>query len=222
MHAWQRQALTTPGKPTARVPGRHMKTIATDRLNRTYLQRLDRQAYVATGVAILLVTLSFFWMLFHIGGDHGVTLFSNLTYSVADWIGASWALITAYRMRHGPLRLAPSHQLGWLLISLGMFFDGVLLMPTEQQSLRFRVRIGLDASITTLCVLGVAWYFIIGPSFVLQQSSGTPLNSLVMAISYPFWDMLLILAIVLLIWRRAEAILRPSLFLCAGGILSLI
>src|SRR5260370_18665758 len=40
--------------------------------------------------------------------------------------------------------------------------------------------------------------------------------------SYPFWDMLLILAIVLLIWRRAEAILRPSLLLCAGGILSLI
>ncbi len=235
-----------------------MKTIATDRLNRTYLQRLDWQAYVATGVAILLVTLSFFWMLFRIGGDHGVTLFSNLMYSVAGWIGASWALITAYRMRHGPLRLAPSHQLGWLLISLGMFFDGVggvyfayleqngwsnptpsladigftlfyplvfaglLLMPTEQQSLRFRVRIGLDASITTLCVLGVAWYFIIGPSFVLQQSSGTPLNSLVMAISYPFWDMLLILAIVLLIWRRAEAILRPSLLLCAGGILSLI
>ncbi len=235
-----------------------MKTIATNGLNRTYLQRLDRQAYVATGVAILLVTLSFFWMLFRIGGDHNVTLYSDLMYSVAAWIGASWALITAYRMRHGPLRLAPSHQLGWLLISLGMFFDGVggiyfayleqngwsnptpsladigftlfyplvfaglLLMPTEQQSLRLRVRIGLDASITTLCIMGVAWYFIIGPSFVLQKSSGTPLNSLVMAISYPFWDMLLILAIVLLIWRRAEAILRPSLLLCAGGILSLI
>src|SRR5260370_4927309 len=95
-------------------------------------------------------------------------------------------------------------------------------MRSEQQSLRFRVRIGLDASISTLWIMRVAWYFIIGPSYVLQKSSRTPLNSLVMAISYPFWDMLLILAIVLLIWRRAEAILRPSLLLCAGGILSLI
>ncbi len=234
-----------------------MKTITTNKLNRTYLQRLDRQTYFATGIAILLVTLSFLWMLFHIGGDHSVTLFSNLMYSLAGWIGASWALITAYRMRYGPLRLAPRHQLGWLLIGLGMFCDsiggiyfayleqlgqqnptpsladigftlfyplvfaGLLLMPTEQQSLRFRVRIGLDASITTLCTLGVAWYFIIGPSFVLQQSSGTPINSLIMALSYPFWDMLLILAIVLLIWRRTEAVLRPSLFLCAGGILAL-
>jgi signal transduction histidine kinase len=234
-----------------------MKTITTNKLNRTYLQGLDRQTYFATGIAILFVTLSFFWMLFHIGGDHSVTLFSNLMYSLAGWIGASWALITAYRMRYGPLRLAPRHQLGWLLIGLGMFCDsiggiyfayleqigqqnptpsladvgftlfyplvfaGLLLMPTEQQSLRFRVRIGLDASITTLCILGVAWYFIIGPSFVLQESSGTPINSLIMALSYPFWDMLLILAIVLLVWRRTEAILRPSLFLCAGGILAL-
>src|SRR5260370_30563272 len=60
------KALTTPGKPTARVPGRHMKTIATNGLNRTYLQRLDLQAYVATSVPILLLTLRFFWMLFPI------------------------------------------------------------------------------------------------------------------------------------------------------------
>src|SRR5260370_39941362 len=95
-------------------------------------------------------------------------------------------------------------------------------MRSEQQSLRFRVRVGLDASISALWIIGVAWYSIIGPSLVLQKSSGTPLNSLVMAISYPFWDMLLILAIVLFIWRRAVAILLPSLLLCAGGILSLI
>src|SRR5260370_22026205 len=54
------KALTTPGKPTARVPGRHMKTIATNGLNRTYLQRLHRQAYLAPAVAILPVTLTFF------------------------------------------------------------------------------------------------------------------------------------------------------------------
>ncbi len=234
-----------------------MKTTATDRLNRTYLQKLDWQNYFATGVAILIITLSFLWMLLHVGGDHSVTLFSDVMYTVADWIGASWAFLTAYRARYGPLQLEPRHQLAWLLTGLGLFSDGLgglyftyleqigqsnptpsygdiaftlfyplvfiglLLMPAEQDSRRFRLRIGLDACITTLCILGVAWYFFIGPALVLQRSTHVPSPAVVMAMSYPFWDMLLVLALVLLIWRRAEPTLRPSLFLYAGGILSL-
>jgi len=234
-----------------------MKTTATDRLNRTYLQKLDWQNYFATGAAILIITLSFLWMLLHAGGDRSVILFADVMYTVANWIGASWAFVTAYRARYGPLQLEPRHQLAWLLAGLGLFsnglggiyftyleqigqsnpipsygdigftlfyplvFTGLLLMPAEQKSGRFRVRIGLDACITTLCILGVAWYFFIGPAFVLQASTHTPTLTLIMAMSYPFWDMLLILAIVLLIWRRAEPALHPSLFVCAGGILSL-
>jgi signal transduction histidine kinase len=234
-----------------------MKTTATNRLNRTYLQKLDWQNYFATGAAILIITLSFLWMLLHVGGDHSVTFFSDVMYTVADWIGASWAFLTAYRARYGPLRLEPRHQLAWLLTGLGLFSDGLggiyftyleqlgqsnptpsygdiaftlfyplvfiglLLMPAEQDSQRSRLRIGLDACITTLCILGVTWYFFIGPVFVLQKSAHIPILSVVMVMSYPFWDMLLVLALVLLIWRRVEPALRPSLFLYAGGILSL-
>jgi len=97
----------------------------------------------------------------------------------------------------------------------------LLLMPDEQKSRRFRVRIGLDASITTLCILGVSWFFFIGPTFVLQTDAHASTATLITVLSYPFWDMLLILAIILLIWRRIEPILHPSLFVCAAGILSL-
>ena len=235
-----------------------MQTSATKKLTRTYLQKLDWQNYLATAAAILIVTISFLWLLLPIGGNNAVTLFSDSMYAAADWIAACWVFLTAYRARYGPLRLEPRHQLAWFLIGLGLFanglggayytyleqigqlnpipslcdigftlfypltFIGLLLMPDEQKSRRFRVRIGLDASITTLCILGVSWFFFIGPTFVLQTDAHASTATLITVLSYPFWDMLLILAIILLIWRRIEPILHPSLFVCAAGILSLI
>jgi hypothetical protein len=234
-----------------------MQTIATSQLTRAYLQKLDRQIYLATAFTILIVTFSFLWMLLRIGGSNTVTFFSDAMHPIAACIGACWAALTAYRGRYGPLRLEPRHQLAWLLISLGMIADGLgvacysyleqigqfnlipalsdagfflfyplvfagmLLLPVESKSQRFRIRVALDSSITTLCILGVSWYFFIGPAFALQRDAHVSTATLMTALSYPFGDMLLILAIIHLIWRRAEPVLHPSLFICAAGILSL-
>src|SRR5579864_4678124 len=105
--------------------GKTMQNITTERLTRSYLQKLDWQNYLATAVVILIATISFLWMLLHIGGNNTVTLFSDSMYPVASWIGAFWTAFTAYRGRYGPLRLEPRHQLAWLLVSLGMFADGL-------------------------------------------------------------------------------------------------
>ena len=232
-----------------------METLATTKLTRAYLQKLDRQNYLATAFAVLIVTFSLFWMLFHIGEDTVAGMFSDVMYSVAGFIGAVFAFTTVYRARRGPLRLSSTHQLAWLLVSLGMLADsiggfyfaileqsgqpnpvpsygdigftifypciflGLLLMPT---SLRFRARTALDALITTLCVLGMSWFFFIGPAYVLLKSSSIAIETFIVSLSYPFWDMLLIFAIVMLILQRAEKILRPSLLICGLGILSLI
>ena len=232
-----------------------MKTFATNRLTRAYLQKLDRQNYVATAFVILLATCSLFWMLFHIGGDAVVTLFADLMYGIAGFIGATFALTTAYRAWHGPLQLAPRHQLAWLLVSIGLLLDsmggfyfayleqigqpnptpsaadlgftlfypfvffGLLSMPT---AIRFRTRTALDALITTLCILGISWFFFIGPAFILLKHSDITLGTFIVSLSYPFWDMLLIFAIVMLIRQRVERVLLPSLLVCGLGILSLI
>ena len=237
--------------------GKTMQTVTTERLTRSYLQKLDWQNYLATAVTILIATISFLWMLLHIGGSNTVTFFSDSMYPVASWIGAFWAAFTAYRGRYGPLRLEPRHQLAWLLIGLGMFADGLggayyaylehigqlnpepslsdigftlfyplafiglLLLPTEPKTQRFRIRIALDSSVSTLCILGISWYFFIGPSFVLQRDAHVSAALLITALSYPFWDMLLILAIILLVWRRAEPVLHPSLFVSVAGIISI-
>ncbi len=231
-----------------------MKTITKTRLTRAYLQKLDRQNYLATTCAVLIATISLFLMLFHIGGDEVVTLFADLMYGIAALVGASFAFTTTYRAWRGPIQLAPRHQLAWLLISLGMLADslggfyfaylehigqpnpvpsgadigftlfypgiffGLLLMPT---AVRFRTRTALDALITTLCLLGISWFFAIGPAYLLLKDTTISLGTFAVSLSYPFWDMLLIFAIVLLIRQRVEKILRPFLLICGLGILSI-
>ena len=86
---------------------------------------------------------------------------------------------------------------------------GLLLIPTQPKTSRVRIRIGLDALITTLCLLGISGYFIIDPLFL----NVTDTYKLIIAASYPFWDILLILALLLLFYQRTEQILRPSLIL---------
>ena len=99
-------------------------------------------------------------------------------------------------------------------------FIGLLYMPTEPTRRESSVRIALDALITTICVLGVIWYFVIEPIFGSQmQRPGFSLGKLYVAVSYPFLDVLLIFAIILLIRRRVERILYPSLLLIGVGII---
>ncbi len=229
-----------------------LKTTATEKLTRTYLQKLNRENYVATACTIVIVIFSLFWMLYKLGGQEKTIYFADSMYGVAAWIGSFWVWRTAYRARFGPLRLEPRHQLAWLVIGIALFsngiggfyytylewkgninpvpsladlcftifyfltFVGLLLMPTAAKFRRSRIRIGLDAIITMLCVLGISWYFVIGPIFMTSRDIPT----LLVVASYPFWDVLLILAILLLIFQRTEPILHSSLLLCGLGILS--
>ncbi|MFL5629501.1 MAG: ATP-binding protein, partial [Ktedonobacteraceae bacterium] len=183
----------------------------------------------------------------HTAGPAAQNHYSKSMCPFTSPLRAFFACMTAYRARYGPVRLAPHHQLAWLLIALGLLatclggvyynylaqagftgpvplyadigfilfypltFAGLLIMPT---SVRFRGRIAYDALITTLCVFGIMWFFFIYTIF--HEHSGGP-NAII--VSYPIWDMLLVLAIVLLIQRRTEAILRTSLIIFALGII---
>lgn len=93
---------------------------------------------------------------------------------------------------------------------------GLLLMPTR---LRFRTRIVMDACISTLSLLGVSWYFLIGPLYKAQIGQVAPLT-LITALSYPVWDILLILAVMLIILRRSAPLLQASFILIGVAVLS--
>ena len=228
-------------------------SIADPALAPHYVKRLRRELSIAVVAGAGLTLIGALGLLFHIAESTYPDLISNILYPVTSFVGASWAFLTAYRMRRGPLRLAPSHQLAWLLVGLGLLanslgglyytyiertgqtilvpsfsdigftlfypliFVGLFLMPTVR---RFRLRMALDALISTLCILGVSWYFVISKVFVAQLTSPVALPEFITGISYPFWDMLLILAIMLLIYRRTDSAFSPSLFLFGAGILA--
>jgi signal transduction histidine kinase len=110
----------------------------------------------------------------------------------------------------------PSYaDIGFMLM-YPLVFCGLFLMPT---TLKFRKGIALDALITTLSILGVSWFFFIDKVFKVQVASNDTQSQLFVSVSYPVWDMLLILAIVLLFFRRPDRILYPSLILLGAGIL---
>ena len=102
-----------------------LKTIATDKLTRPYLEKLSRQNYVATAITILIVIFSLFWELYKLGGQDKTIYFADSMYGVAAWIGSFWAWRTAYRARFGPLRLEPRHQLAWFVIGFALFANGI-------------------------------------------------------------------------------------------------
>src|SRR6266487_4260549 len=237
---------------SARLHELQLKTTATEKLTRDYLQKLHRENYVATACTIVIVIFSLFWELYKLGGQEHTIYFADAMYGVAAWIGSFWAWRTAFRARFGPLRLEPRHQLAWFVIGFALFangiggfyytylewtgqlnpipsladlcftifyfltFVGLLLMPTAAKVRRSRIRIGLDAFITMLCILGISWYFVIGPIFITSKD----IPKLLVAASYPFWDVLLMLAVLLLIFQRTEPVLRSSLLICGLGIIS--
>lgn len=129
-----------------------------------------------------------------------------------QFIGGSYYLYLE-AMHYSPF---PSISDIFFNCSYPLLFIGLLLMPTTT---RFRARMGLDALVTILCVFGVSWFFLIGPAYMAQRSHISPLE-LFVALSYPVWDIVLILAIVLLIQRRAAPVLQFSLLIFGCGLLA--
>lgn len=127
------------------------------------------------------------------------------------------SLYYTYLERSGQTILVPSlSDIGFTLF-YPLIFVGLFLLPTAR---RFRVRMALDAFITTLSILGVSWFFFISKVFVAQRQAGVSVPELITVISYPFWDMLLLLAILLLVYRRTNAIFLPSLIILGVGLLA--
>lgn len=118
--------------------------------------------------------------------------------------------------RSGQTILIPSFSDIGFTLFYPLFFIGLFLMPT---ALRFRLRMALDAVIATLSILGVSWFFFISKVFDAGIAARVTRSELVMSLSYPFWDVLLVLAIMLLIYRRSTTLFTPSLVLLGTGII---
>jgi len=138
---------------------------------------------------------------------------------LANGLGRTYVTYLSYNKQLIP---APSlADIGFTLF-YPLLFAGLVLMLTGPRPGRACVKMGLDAAITTFCILGASWYFFIAPTLLIQRVTHTSTAALFTALSYPFWDMLLLLATLMILRRCAERTLHPSLLLCGAGLLTAI
>jgi signal transduction histidine kinase len=95
---------------------------------------------------------------------------------------------------------------------------GLLLLPIQTNRTSPSIHMIIDALIIILCLLGVSWYIVINP--ILAQAQPGKLLETIAGVSYPCWDILLLLTLVLFVHRRAAPVLRPSIWLCSLGVLA--
>ena len=124
-----------------------------------------------------------------------------------------------YQARFHTTMPFPSYaDLGDTLFSL-LILVGLLLLTFKVPPRHIRIRLILDAVITLLCLLAISGYLLV--ALIIQHIRTNTFLQTITLISYPGWDLLLLLIIILFIYKRTEAILRPSLWLYGLGIFSL-
>ncbi|MGH2498220.1 MAG: ATP-binding protein [Ktedonobacteraceae bacterium] len=124
--------------------------------------------------------------------------------------GAIYTYLEDYVMKNP----VPSPADFFFMFTYILTFAGLLIMPTFPKTRQSFMLIILDTLIITLCILDISWFFVLRPIF----ATFTDLAQIYVAASYPFWDILLVLAIVLLIYQRTGPVLNPSLIICGIGI----
>ncbi len=95
---------------------------------------------------------------------------------------------------------------------------GLVILPTNNRGKRPGLHVLIDSLVTVLCLLGISWFILINP--ILIQAEPDQFLATMMSVSYPCWDILLLIALILFIYQRALPVLRPSLWICSLGVLA--
>ncbi|WP_322481099.1 GAF domain-containing sensor histidine kinase [Thermogemmatispora sp.] len=133
----------------------------------------------------------------------------GLLYLYRDWVGQANTV---------PSVADVAFLLNYLLVASSQLF---ILSGFKLK--RAILLILLDSLITTLCLLGIIWFFLVGPSYTMLRHSGIDSATLTISLSYPFLDLLLVLTgAMLLTLTQVEQPLRPSRLLLTVGAGSLL
>ncbi len=140
----------------------------------------------------------------------GLALFS-------DGLGGAYALLLTWQGKTLPIP-SPA-DLGYTLY-YPLLFSGLLLQASATNAPRVRLQQILEAGIITFGLLEIDWYGLLGPVFARQTWTPSSLPGVITTLSYPFWDILLLFAIVFLLWQKRERREIPLMLLCCGGLMA--
>jgi len=113
----------------------------------------------------------------------------------------------------------PSIADGPYLAYYPLFMVGVLLLPAAPNASGRRVKMMIDMSIVLLAALLLSWNLVLGPTI----KAGAPNSmTLVLSLTYPTFDLVLLWALLVLLFRRMLTQSQTPLFLLAGSATALI
>ncbi len=142
----------------------------------------------------------------------GILVLAYVAWTLGDVV---WAIIEIV-LRQDPF---PSVADGLYLSFYPLFLIGVLRLPATRLTRREGLAMLLDISIVLLSAALVSWNFLIGP---LAMTRATDLWTLVFSLAYPLFDLVLLGALLVLLFRPFETQRRMPLFLLAGAATTLI
>lgn len=105
------------------------------------------------------------------------------------------------------------------LSTFPFFFLGIYLLPSRPLLKTTRARVILDGFISLISVITFSWYFVLGPTMLQGQET---LLAKIVGSAYPFFDLVLILCILLLMIRSQYQALWPAVQLLGLGFLIIV
>jgi signal transduction histidine kinase len=134
-----------------------------------------------------------------------------------DGLGGAYALLLTWQGKDLPI---PSlADLGYTLY-YPLLFSGLFLQASKANAPRVQFQQLLEAGLITLGLLEVDWYGVLGPVIARQTWTPSTLPAIITTLSYPFWDILLLFAIVFLLWQKRERREIPLILLCCSGLVA--
>ncbi len=197
----------------------------------------------ATFSALSITLVFFFWLVLHVGGDNGVRYFDDLVTALAA-LSACVACLSAARRQNGPerrfwvllglalaawtfaeviwgvydliLRVAvpvPSWADVGYLGAIPLAATALLCHPGMRATGNHKTRATLDGLAIGTAVLLLSWTFVLGSLW--RHTSLTTAGGIV-ALAYPFGDVVIIFLIVLSVRSMTATGRRPLLWVLVG------
>ncbi|MBI1886056.1 MAG: hypothetical protein HYS09_07085 [Chloroflexi bacterium] len=190
-----------------------------------------------------------FWLVSEPGGAGGLLWFDDISFVIAPSLAGFMAAVVAARNWGGRagyawafvslgLFMAAFGETAWGVQELGMgievpfpsiadagylgmyppVFLGLLLMPQAPVSGLRRLKLSLDTLTAMLAIAVISWYLILAS--LISQSSGSAVSQAI-AVAYPFADLGLVFALLVLIVRAGPGLSATALSLLGAGFASI-
>jgi diguanylate cyclase (GGDEF)-like protein len=109
----------------------------------------------------------------------------------------------------------PSLADGFYLLYYPLFLAGILMLPSRRIERKEWLKITLDMCMIMLAAILGIWNFLLGP--LISAGAEDPFLAQLLSLAYPVSDLLMLVAILMLIYRKSEGQLNGPLLLLAFG-----